>query len=320
MSILEAPMRSFPRLLFPLLAVASVAAASRSTSVPPVNQPLSGPEAALERLADGYRDRSPASVIANLTLDFRFHSKGDSLLRYTSGSSRDDEARVIEGMLHGVIRGGDTLADPADSVGMILDGISEGVDPEHPDSTLRYEVLTVRRFELGFRTARGLRVTTASPLNVFHIVRGDVALLEQGQPADSTRWYVRRWLEDVSAVNAGLAEREGGCGEAPAPVAGPRSGGGRSTAPPTALEVHALTHPACAKLEVRCDLPGREPARVEVYDVSGRLVNRRDIEIAAAGTMTIEAGHGAALNPGVYWVRVAQGLRAPVTRMVVVAR
>jgi hypothetical protein len=49
-------------------------------------------------------------------------------------------------------------------------------------------------------------------------------------------------------------------------------------------------------------------------------VNRRDIEIAAAGTMTIEAGRGARLNPGVYWVRVGQGLRTPVTRMVVVAR
>jgi hypothetical protein len=319
MGILDAPMRSLTRLLFLFLTVASVANATRSTSIPPVNQPLSGPEAALERFADGYRDRSPASVLASLTSDFQFHSKGDSLLKFTSGVSREDEARVIDGVLRGVIRGGDTLAAPADSVGMILDGISEGVDPEHPDSTLHYEVLIVRRFELGFRT-RGARFSISSPLNVFHVVRGDVAVLTQDQRPDSTRWYVRRWLEDLSAVKADLAEREGGCGEAPVPTPGARSGIGRTPALPTVLAVHALTNPACAKLEVRCDLPGPEPARVDVYDVSGRLVNRSDIEIAAAGTMTIEAGRGAMLDPGVYWVRVGQGLRPPVTRMVVVAR
>ena len=246
MGILGAPMRSFPCLPFLFLAVASVAAATRSTSVPPVNQPLAGPEAALERFADGYRDRSPASVLASLTADFQFHSKGDSLLKFTSGVSREDEARVIEGMLHGVIRGGDTLVAPADSVGMILDGISEGVDPEHPDSTLHYEVLIVRRFEMGVRTSRGDHFLIASPLNVFHVVRGDVAVLTQDQRADSTRWYVRRWLEDVSAVRADLAERQGGCGEAPAPRPGPRSGTGRTTALPTVLAVHALTNPACA--------------------------------------------------------------------------
>jgi hypothetical protein len=313
------PMRSFPRFFLPLVALASVAVANPSTSVPPVNQPVMGPEAALDRLADAYRDRSPASVLANLTADYRFHSKGDSLLEYTSGASREDEARAIERLLHGVIRGADTLMAPADSVGMILDGISEGVDPEHPDSTLHYEVLTVRRFELGIRTTRGVRFVFGSPLNVFHVVRADVALLAPGQPADSTRWYVRRWLEDVSAVNADLAGREGGCGEAAPPAPGPRSAGARAPALPTTLSVHALTNPACSKLEVRCDLPGLEPARLEVYDVSGRLVNHRDVAVASAGTMTIEAGRGAAIGPGVYWVRVGQGLRTPVTRMVVVA-
>ena len=313
------PMRSFPRFFLPLVALASVAVANPSTSVPPVNQPVMGPEAALDRLADGYRDRSPERVLAALTADYRFHSKGDSLPGYTAGSTREVEAGVIESMLHGVMHGRDTLIAPADSVGMILDGISEGVDPEHPDSTLHYEVLTVRRFEMGFRTTRGGRFVITSPLNVFHVVRGDVALLGPGQPADSTRWYVRRWLEDVSAVNADLAGREGGCGEAAPTAPGPRSAGARAPALPTALAVHALTNPACSKLEVRCDLPGLEPARLEVYDVSGRLVNHRDVAVASAGTMTIEAGRGAAIGPGVYWVRVGQGLRTPVTRMVVVA-
>jgi hypothetical protein len=285
-----------------------------------VNQPLTGPQAALERLADGYRDLSPDSVAATLTADFLFHSIGDSLAGFVSGASRDDEVGVVRSLMRGVIRGGDTLMAPADSVGMTLDGISEGVDPEHPDSTQHYRVLTVHRFEFGVRTTRGVRFIASSKLHVFHAVRGDVALLTPEQPVDSTRWYLRRWLEDVTGVNAELAQRQGDCGEAPAPVAGPRSASGGTPAVPTVLAVRALTSPACAKLEIRCDLPGREPARVEVYDVSGRRVNQREVAVAAAGTMTIEAGHGATLYPGVYWVRIGQGQRTPATRMVVVAK
>src|SRR5262245_30061201 len=305
-----------------LLALAcSLAHARPSTSVPPVNQPLVGPQAALERFADAYRDRSPDSVLANLTLDYRFHAlgTGDSLLKFTIGSDREMEAGVIRGMLHGVIRNGDTLMAAADSVGMNIDGVSEGVDPEHPASTQHYRVLTVRLFSFGVRTTRGIRLESATGVNVFHVVRGDAALLPDSQPADSLRWYVRRWLEDMTAVNAELAQRQGGCGEEPPPLQGPRSTGG-TPALPTMLAVRPLTNPACTMLEVRCDLPGAEPAHVEVYDANGRRVNRRDVEVAAAGTMTIEAGRGAKIYPGVYWVRVGQGHRPPVTRMVVVAR
>ena len=305
-----------------LLALAGALAHARpSTSVPPVNQPLVGPQAALERLADAYRDRSPDSVLSNLTLDYRFHSlgMGDSLLKFTLGSDREAEAGVIRGMLNGVIRNGDTLMAAADSVGMNIDGISEGVDPEHPDSTQHYRVLTVRLFQFGVRTTRGIRLDSATGINIFHVVRGDAALLPDGQAADSLRWYVRRWLEDMTGVNAELAQRQGGCGEEPAPLQGPRSRGD-TPAIPTVLAVRPLTNPACTKLEVRCDLPGLEPARVEVFDANGRRVNRRDVDVATAGTMTIEAGRGAKLYPGVYWVRIGQGLRPPVTRMVVVAR
>lgn len=292
-----------------------------STSVLPVNQPLIGPQAALERLADGYRDLSPDSISASLTADYRFHSLGgNDVSGYVWGSGREEEMGAVRGLMRGVIRDGDTLMAPADSVGMIADGITEGVDPEHPDSTQHYRVLSVKRFEFGWRTARRARFIVTSRLNIFHVVRGDVAQLEPGQLPDSLRWYVRRWLEDVSGLNAELAQREGGCGESPAPVPGPRSSGAGITAVPSALAVHALTNPACAKLEVRCDLPGNEPARVEVYDVSGRRVNQRDVAVTGAGTMTIEAGQGAKLLPGVYWVRLGQGQRPPTTRMVVVAQ
>jgi len=313
-------MRAIQRLLLPLMAAASVAAARPSTSVPPVNQPLVGPEAALERYAEAFRDRSPDSVGAVLTADYRFHTAGDSLSQLEVGSDRASEMRLVRNLLLGIVRDGVTVVPPPDSVGMRFDGIAEGVDPEHPDSTQHYRTLTVNRAEYGIRTHTGDRLLNAPTTHAFQVVRGDAALLVPGQVPSAEIWYIRRWIEDVSGIRAALDQREGGCGEAPAPVPGPRSGGGRSPAVPTVLAVHALTNPACSKLEVTCDLPGPEQARVEVYDVSGRRVNHRDVTVAAAGTMTIEAGRGASLNPGVYWVRVGQGLRTPVTRMVVVAR
>jgi len=305
---------------FALLVLSLALIASRpSTSVPPVNQPVSGPQAALVEMAEGYRALSPDAVVATFTADYRYHAVGDSLHKYLSGATREDEARVVRGLLHGVIRNGDTLLAGADSVGIVIDGFNEGVDPEHPDSTQQYRIVTVGRFEIGFRT-RNVRISTPATVHVFHLVRGDVAQLVEGQPADPERWYIRRWLEDISGVRLALGERQGGCGEEPASATG-LSSRGRGGAPlPTVLAVRPLTNPACAKLEVTCDLPGREPAHVDVYDVSGRLVNRRDVPVASAGTVTIEAGAGAKLLPGIYWVRLRQAARRPSTRMVAVAK
>lgn len=312
-------MRAHP--LFGLLLLLPLAAAARrpSTSVPPVSQPVSGPQAALVQLAEGYRALSPDAVVATFTADYRFHSFNDSLQLFLGGATREDEAGVVRNLLRGVIRNGDTLRPPADSVGFVIDGFNEGVDPEHPDSTQQYRVVTVGRVEFGIRIGKD-RLITVPGIHVFHLVRGDAAKLVEGQPADSDHWYVRRWIENISVVRNALGERQGDCGEEPAPAVGPSSRDRGGAALPTVLAVRPLTNPACAKLEITCDLPGREPARVEVYDVSGRLVNRRDVPVATAGTVTIEAGARARLLPGIYWVRLRQAARRPSTRMVAVAR
>jgi hypothetical protein len=297
------------------------AARATVTNYPSANQPVTGPEAALENLAKAYRSLSVARIDALLTNDYTFHGFTDSLGRYTVGWPRDNEMRSIRGMLEGVSRDGKVIMARADSVGVVFDGISIGVDPEHPDSTQQYEVLTVTRAQFGIRMADGRHLLNAPSLHVFHVVRGDAAVLAPGQRADPDRWYIRRWLEDVSGLRKALGEHRGGCGDqdpstqTPAPAA-LASG----SAPPAILGIRPLIRPACALLSISCDLPGSEPAKVEVYDVSGRLVNTRQLAVKAAGNVTVDAGSGAHLLPGVYWVRLAQAKRHPSTRMVVVAR
>jgi hypothetical protein len=300
------------------LSLAGAAHAARPSSIVPANQPVVGPQGTLEAIARGYRDRSADSIMAHYTADFIFHSFGDTLVGYTTGSPRAEQAEWLRNLFGGVIRGADTLRAPPDSVGFTMDGFRDGVDPEHPDSTMHYQVIEVGRYEMGLRVGES-RFYTKSKKHVFHFVRGDVAHLLPGQPADSTRWYVRRWLEDVSGVLESLAKSDGGCGEPQPPVPGPRSSGAAPAAS-VALAIRPLMNPACAKLEVACDLPESGPARVDVYDVSGRRMNRRDVTAAAPGRMTIEAGTGAKLPPGPYWVRISQGKYTPATRMVLVAR
>ncbi len=302
----------------PLFLLVADALAARPSSIPPSNQPVVGPQGTLEAIARGYRDRSADSILVHYTADFRFHTLGDTLVRYTSGIDRAGEERSLRGLFEGVIRGADTLRAPADSVGVAMDGFEEGVDAEHPDSTQHYRVVVVGRFEMGFRSGNE-RFVTKSRKHVFHVVRGDAALLMPGQPADPLRWYVRRWLEDVSGVLEALGKRQGDCSESQAPVPG---GGavGTGTASGLALAIRPQTNPACAKLRVTCDLPQDGAARVEVYDVSGRRMNRRDVAAAGPGRVSVEAGAGAKLAPGPYWVRLMQGSQPPVTRMVMVAK
>jgi hypothetical protein len=307
--------RSLP-ILF--LALASVALANPSSSVPPANQEVSGPESALDALVKGYRRLRAEDVIAVYTADYHFHSIGDSLALFPYGIGRDADAGSVRTLLNGVIKNGDTLSAPADSVGMIVDGIREGVDPEHPDSSQCYSVLTAGRFIFGFRTTQGMRFDASSSVHVFHVVRGDVAHLVPGQVADDRHWYIRRWLENVAGVRDALGDRQGDCGEPAAPR--PRSAAGSLPGMPTSLAIRPLANPACPSLAVTCDLPGVEAARIEVYDVSGRRLNQLSVPISGPGTITVEAGHGVKLRPGVYWVRLGQSTRPPTTRMVVVAK
>ena len=300
---------------------------ARSTSIPPANQPLVGPARAPEELAQGYRDRSPDAIGMILTADYKFHGMtmdGTPLdvSRFTTGSAREAEMGAVRGMLLGVNRAGRSSMPPATRVELVVDGVSEQVDPEHADSTQHYRVLTVRRFEMVVYLPDSLKMEANLPgeVHVFQVVRGDAAVRIDGQPADPERWYIRRWIENITGVRAALAERKGECGDEPGSSTSEHGSAGETPSPSGALAIHALTNPACSALKVSCDLPGSERAKVQVFDVSGRLMNERNIEVNRPGTIMVDAGAGAQLIPGVYWVRLAQAKRAPQARMVVVAR
>ena len=91
-------------------------------------------------------------------------------------------------------------------------------------------------------------------------------------------------------------------------------------AAPGLLRLRAINVPFCPTLKVLCDLPGSEPALLDVYDVVGRRVAHRVVTPQSAGTVLVEAGGGRQFAPGAYWVHLTQGNWPRVTRMVLVAR
>jgi hypothetical protein len=85
-----------------------------------------------------------------------------------------------------------------------------------------------------------------------------------------------------------------------------------------AFGIHGVTpNPGGAPFTVRFALVGREPATVELVDVSGRRLASVAVSSPAPGPRTVSLGSAGALAKGVYFVRLSQGARRDVQRVVV---
>ncbi|MBI5169221.1 MAG: hypothetical protein HZA61_07010 [Candidatus Eisenbacteria bacterium] len=80
----------------------------------------------------------------------------------------------------------------------------------------------------------------------------------------------------------------------------------------------AGAQPSARGPEVECTLSTGVPARLEVFDVTGRRVWSRDVTALGAGVHRVRAGEGLALAPGVYAVRLVRGPEASTVRAVVI--
>jgi len=77
-------------------------------------------------------------------------------------------------------------------------------------------------------------------------------------------------------------------------------------------------NPARDRLSVALTLPGAAAARLEVIDVAGRVVARRDVGALGPGPHTVAFAEAAGWRPGIYLVRLTQGARMLTTRACIV--
>lgn len=74
-------------------------------------------------------------------------------------------------------------------------------------------------------------------------------------------------------------------------------------------------NPAHGRFTVQATLPDDRPARLDVFDVAGRALFARELTGAGTHTVTVD---GAALAPGVHWLRLAHASGVRASRVVMV--
>ncbi len=137
------------------------------------------------------------------TTDFRFtfSSQSDPELAAEYGATwgKDDEIESTLHLFQGFVDADGVFQPAATRIDLDLPHIQELEDPFHPDSVEHYRRISVPRLllEISLTDERGFNVDAPHD---FYLVRGDAALLGEGQEARSDRWYLYRWDDRSSAL------------------------------------------------------------------------------------------------------------------------
>jgi hypothetical protein len=246
-----------------------------------------------------------------LTADYRFVF-GDPELeaQYPNGFSREDEIASADHLFHGFVNAAGVYRPRAQTIQVDLGELAVATDPEKPESTASYQVVTSPAVHLLLTFPNGQRMEVTHAAHEFHVVRGEAAVLSAGQIADEDHWYVRRWIEKGDAISAVKPDSATALRAAAAPLTPP--------APPRVLAVLQHPNPAVWPLAIELSIPGRATAEVGIVDVAGRMVARRQLAASEPGTRRVDFGAGVKLTPGVYWIRAVQGNRIASSRLVVI--
>jgi len=90
-------------------------------------------------------------------------------------------------------------------------------------------------------------------------------------------------------------------------------------APKVEFALRAITpNPTQQFIRVNFTLPDARPGKIEVFNVSGRLVASREVGSLGIGFHTVTLGERATLASGVYIVRLTQGGKSQIARVVLV--
>jgi hypothetical protein len=250
------------------------------------------PQSALNRLEQSHRDLDLEAYAALLTADYRFITAEPRIRgKYPDGFDRRSEISAAAGLFGRAPVPGQA---PVTSIDLDLGLVSEGADPDHPDSLDHYRLIVAPTPAMTIRAANDGFMTLSRGLHAFYLVRGDAAVLPEGAPALPDRWSVRRWVEtpETQMAEAGAAD---------------------AAAVPDPLKL--VKNPAAGPFEIDLAVPEAGRYQIEVFDVAGRRSIARVSETLRAGGSRLELRDTGKLPAGIYWISLSREGRSLATRV-----
>jgi len=172
----------------------------------PVND---SPQNLMIRFEKSYEFQDLPTYSKLLTSDFRytFSLASDPTLvdRYPNWGL-DDEVESTKHLFEGFTNSSGDPVSAASRIDMTLTGVQYGSDFTHADSASHYQKVVVTSVDMTIEVPGVPEPTTyrISARHEFYIVRGDAAVLDEGQEARTDRWYIRKW-DDLSTNTAAVS-------------------------------------------------------------------------------------------------------------------
>jgi len=234
---------------------------------------------------------SESDYVAWMSDDFRFESDDPEFrAAFPHGMSRADERTFAHHLLGGLESSSDGRHLPHASMINVLAGPMVVTDGPATDGAVR---VVLEHFHVHVFFADGSNMDLGDSPSVF-----DVVLTEAG-------WRIRRWTERGAS---------GEPDEALADDTSPQPQSDSAASAPLRLSITARADRPRNALVFDLTLPSAGGA-IDLFDVMGRRVTRRDLGGVGAGrrSLTLDGG---AYPAGVYWARVRQGASQATARLV----
>lgn len=252
----------------------------------PAALPQSDPIRTVIALFAAFERRDPVAWVDAMSDDYRFDSDDPAFVRsHPQGFTRDDELAFATHLFRG---GGRAPGGGALPIATQVEAPLGAVSVEMRSIDATRAVAHVERYGYVLTFDDGSRMAISGSDNVLELA------LEDGE------WRVIAWHE---RINAG-----------PASAAAPAAGESNATEIPERLAIRRLGQLAGSSIAFELALP-RRGGVLELFDVQGRRMARRDLEGIAPGMRRVElpASH---VPAGTYWARVQQAGAVATTRVI----
>jgi hypothetical protein len=178
-------------------AVALTAAAwSRSSAGPATPDFVTdSPVGLMHEFQDAYQSRDLDRYASLFTADYRFYPSDPEVAQRYPVWTRTDEIQSADHLFHGFTDAHGVYRARATKISVDLSPWQDRADPDHPDSTAYYRCYVVPSVTLQIWTASGDYFVERQEHD-FYVVRGDAAVLAQGEDPSADAWYIRKWVEN----------------------------------------------------------------------------------------------------------------------------